>query len=690
MIDRSRRIEIILFILILLIGSAFRLIALDSAPPGLTHDEADHGLDAAGVLAGRTPIYFTVGYGREPLYDYVSSLVMLVVGRNYLASRLTAALFGIALMVLTYVWVQIATHNRGLALGTMAAMAIGFWAVSTSRQALRSETLPVLIMAAAVCMRRGFVVDEDADLGISANGRPRAVIQAYHWFVLAGLFLGLSMYTYLAARLMWFIFPGFFVFLAITQPGVMRKAWPGLLIMLVIASMVAAPLLAYLVQNPVAEARIGQLSGPLDALRAGDLEPLRQNIRSGLAMLTFRGDDLWLYNIPGRPLLGPFFSTLFYLGLSVAVTSILFPYRPAQLSKRTYDEAFRISSANAFMLLMLVAGLLPALITGSGASNTRVIGMQPALYYMPALAAVWLADWAERQAGDRGPTAIWTSYAILIIVAAALNLNAYFGIWNNARDVRVAYHTTLVETLHYLDRHPEIGPDVAISTITPGRFHDPAVARMMLQRDDLEIRWFDGRSSLILSDNGSVTYLFPAIASLAPALQDFVDTARIDQITLRPDDFNRTVDVLEGNWSELPSALDTSVGGRFGDVLDYAGHALSASEVHPGDTLEVVTLWQIIGQTDQEIVIFTHALDSSGQVVAQQDLLGAPAWAWREGDSFLQLHTLTIPAELAPGTLNLEIGAYTQPDLVRLNLDAPLGETAANSLVIDTVEVIAP
>src|SRR5262249_46488625 len=159
--------------------------------------------------------------------------------------------------------------------------------------------------------------------------------------------------------------------------------------------------------------RVGQLSGPINALLAGDTQPLRENIRAGLGMIRIQGDDLWLYNIPGKPLLGPVMGLLFYLGILIAAFSIIFPYRPVHREIRSYHDAFRISSANAFMLLTFVIGIVPALITGVGASNTRVIGMQPSLYYMPALAVFWMADWAERQAGRQGSKAIWVSYSIL-------------------------------------------------------------------------------------------------------------------------------------------------------------------------------------------------------------------------------------------------------------------------------------
>ncbi len=689
MADRSRRLEVALFVLVLTVGAALRLAQLDQAPPGLTHDEADHGVDAAGVLEGRTPIYFTVGYGREPLYDYVTAAVMRITGPGFMAGRLTAAFFGLWLLVLTYAWVRLATQNRWLALATMAGLAVSFWGVSTSRQALRSITLPVLYMAAALAMRRGITIDEEAEPAGGAS-RLRAAIDQPVWFVLAGIFLGLSFYTYLAARLMWLVFPLFFIFLSLTQPGVIRRAWRGLIAMLAIGALIAAPLIHYLIRHPAAEVRLTQLSGPLTTLLSGNAVPLLTNIRAGLGMITVRGDDLWLYNIPGEPLLGPFNSLLFYLGISVAVMSIFYPYRPVRRGLRTFDDAFRVSSANMFMLLTLLVGLIPALLTGVGASNTRVIGMQPALYYFPALAVVWLAGWAQRQVGERGATAFWVAYGVLMVVVAALTVHDYFDRWNNARDVRVAYHTTMVETLHYLDAHPGIGPDVAISTITPGRFHDPAIARMVLRRTDLRLRWFDGRSALVVPANETGTWFFSTVAPLDPALDAWLQAEKVDRIQLRPDDFNPRVQVLSGSSGPLTLAnsVEPVAAGQALQLLGY--QIIPVESLKPGDAITVLTLWQVINRVDAEIVLFTHVLDPSPRVVAQQDLLSYPATSWHPGDRFIQMHRLTLPADLADRSLTVAIGAYMLPAVTRLQLTDAQGEARGDSLVIGTLEIAAP
>ena len=64
-------------LLIFLAAVFLRLYKIVEVPPGLTHDEADHGITAWSIISeGVRDIYFTIGYGREPLYDYATALLM--------------------------------------------------------------------------------------------------------------------------------------------------------------------------------------------------------------------------------------------------------------------------------------------------------------------------------------------------------------------------------------------------------------------------------------------------------------------------------------------------------------------------------------------------------------------------------------------------------------------------------------
>ncbi len=136
-------------LLILLAAAALRLFALGDVPPGMTHDEADHGLTALSILDGARALYFPIGYGREPLYDYATAAVMRATGPTLLAARLVSVYFGLLLIAATYAWARRA-FGAPVALLTAAGLAGGFWPLMTARQALRSSILPAIFTLAVL------------------------------------------------------------------------------------------------------------------------------------------------------------------------------------------------------------------------------------------------------------------------------------------------------------------------------------------------------------------------------------------------------------------------------------------------------------------------------------------------------------------------------------------------------------
>ena len=85
-------------LLILLTAVSLRLYQLNSVPPGFTHDEADHGLTAVSILNGARDIYFTIGYGREPLFDYATAGAMALLGQHGWVLRGTAVFFSLIMI----------------------------------------------------------------------------------------------------------------------------------------------------------------------------------------------------------------------------------------------------------------------------------------------------------------------------------------------------------------------------------------------------------------------------------------------------------------------------------------------------------------------------------------------------------------------------------------------------------------
>ncbi|MBN1285308.1 MAG: glycosyltransferase family 39 protein [Anaerolineae bacterium] len=694
------RAELAALVAILLAAAWLRFHALDSTPPGFSHDEANHTHDAAGVLDGVRPIYFTIGYGREPLYDYTTSLVMLAVGRRGYASRLTAAFCGLLLVPVTWAWARRA-FGAGAALLAAGLLAVDFWPVMAARQALRSIMLPGLLMAAVYWQQRALPAPYAGPGLPSPGGGAGVPPPPGERGTKAGLLLGATFYTYLAARITWAIFPAALVYFALFRRDLLRRAWRPTVWMLLVAAAVSAPLFGWLLANPGAETRIGDLAYPIDQAQAGNWEPLLTNAGAALGVFTWAGDPLWMYNLPGRPMVAPLVGVLFVAGLGMAAV-----------------QAVRGRPAPAFLLIWLAVGIAPSLVTGPGAAATRAVGLMPAPYILAAWAFAAVgrsiahgfsrgsldhrlrpalredekeifyhgAHGEHRERGDffsslrvlrafRGclqrasrrlaPTVAIIA-AILIALTGLTTYHEYFDIWANAPDVRVAYHTNLVQTAAYLDASRDASP-LLMSSIRPEAPHDPSIVRAVLRRADLRIRWFDARGALVFPDEATVRVALPEITPLDARLAPyFAAAAPVHRVELPPGDFNRTTDIYvwqpRAALARALPGLDTTMTpvdpADGAPVLELLGYAAA-----PPDAL--VTFWRALatyGEKETDgIKLFVHVLGADGSLIDQDDRLDAPAWTWQPGDVFAQVHGVDLR-----GAHEIVVGAYDRDTLNRL------------------------
>lgn len=617
-------------LLILLAAVSLRLFALPHIPPGLTHDEAAHGMTAAAILEGSHAVYFTIGHGREPLYDYLTAAVMAGIGPTALAGRLTAVYSSLLLIAGMAAWSQRAFDRRTAVL-TAAGLALGFWPLMAARQSLRSITLPALLVLALLFFWRGW----------QNNRRP------WRDFLLAGLFLGLTFYTYIPARALWLLFPLTVAYAWLIARPLARRAGRGLLATLIIAGLIGLPLFLFLQANPEAEIRIRELSGPLR-----HPAQLRQNIAGGLAIFTFRGDDFWRYNIPGRPLLGPVMGLLFGIGLIWAGWLALRPFwrRPGDPWQ---------SVAGFLALAWLLIGLAPVLITGPSLSMTQAMGLQPALYLFPALALGWVGRRLEPWGAGGG---LWRlGVGLLFAATAVVTANAYFQNWAQAPPVRVQYESAMTAVMGYLNqadlRH------VAVSTITPGQYHTPALAALTLRPDTAVPRWFDGRNSLLIPNAEAAAVIFSGFAPLAEALQPYwpaTEAITLPQPASDPDRPLTLVRLDAADWLAAHEAGFTPPADPtfFGRAAQFLGYDLQPAAISSGDTLNLITLWRV-GEPTPGLRQFTHLSGAGGMPLAQADGLGAASGAWVAGDLLLQWHSLTPPPETTGGQYSLTIGLYT-------------------------------
>lgn len=435
-----------------LIVAALRFYRLSDIPPGLYHDEGAHGVDALRVLQGDHAVFFPENNGREGLIVYAVAPFVAVLGRTMLALRLPMALAS-AGTVFTLFWLGQVLFGkdeesgrpvpwRGLLIGGAAA---GMLAVSLSqtilgRNAFRINLLPLTLSLCLALLWSGW--------------RQRS-----WWRIgLAGAFAGLSLYTYMPAR----ITPVLFLLFGITllapfRPGIsvrLRAELPRIGIFLAAAALVAAPILIHFALHPDQFLLRSSQLWLFDPGRShGDpWGKFLQNVWLHVLAVGSRGDLNWRHNLPGQPLLSPWEAFFFLMGVGV---SIRHWQRPA----------------NRLLLLWLVLLALPATLAFEGvpASNTiRMFGATTAIYLLAAV-GMWetflllkrrwsnLAVSTDLFSGKHSSRAAIGLAALLcglLLGQSVYTYRTYFEKWANAPELYAAYHVEWGELARALNVLP--------------------------------------------------------------------------------------------------------------------------------------------------------------------------------------------------------------------------------------------
>ena len=386
---------------LLLLGAVLRLAAFGQVPPGLYHDEAQHGMDALSILDGRPQLYFGANNGREPLFVYLVTLGVAILGRSPLAVRLPSFYVGFLTLAATYDLGRTLWGRRAgrLALGVLA---VTLWHVHLSRVGFRAVLLPLLtalfLSQAAKAVRQATAVRQTTAVRARQGNRPMA-----HWIV-AGALYGVSWYTYNAARFTPVAVACVGIYGLLTHRQEMKRLWRGAIWAALVALVVLLPLGLYTLGHPdIVLARTGQVSVFSEQINGGHFwQTLGRHTLATLGMFTIRGDRIWRHNVSGRPVWGPALGLAFTIGVGVALAR------------------FRRSAAMATVLLWTAAMAVPTLLAEDAPHFLRGVGVLPTAALLPVLGLAWLSQ-AGPARGGRGLTHLLPA----LILAAGLGSTAH-------------------------------------------------------------------------------------------------------------------------------------------------------------------------------------------------------------------------------------------------------------------------
>ncbi len=510
-----------MLLLVLFVAAGLRLYRLPELPLGLHYDEAANGILAAEIAHGdKTPIFISSYTGKEVLFFYWTALWMKLLGATPLALRLSAALVGIMTVAATIWATRELLHGhrdaQWVAILTGAFVATSFWHLVLSRYGFRAITQPLMQALTVAALWRGLRLSDRNSEIVQGVGFPN-LLGVHHkepeqvrgsyvstqtfqdlgskkgvgWFILAGLFCGLTAYTYLAARAFPVPLTAALLTVLITERDHRRARMGQCVIFVGAAALTLAPLAHYWLTHP------GSFMTRTDQVAAASWAEAWAGIRACLRMFFLRGDPYIRFNVPHRPLLDPVTTVLFLLGLVAAIWYL----------KRPQHRASCI-----FLLICLPTMLLPsALAVGDiTPSNLRAVGLLPFIYIFPALGLSALKSAISKSPISRYPVRPQRSAFIILLLAIATPISAvsYFRDWGPSSALYDAADGDLVDVATYLNQ-------TDLSTTTPYvasiHYRHPTLA--FLAEDYGEIRWFSGGKTVVFPAEGEGLLIFPRSAS---------------------------------------------------------------------------------------------------------------------------------------------------------------------------------
>ncbi len=654
-------------IAIVALGSFLRLYRLGSLPFSNSYDEAYYGLDALDILAGARPIFFATNFGREALFSYLVAPLVAVLGIGSLPLHLAAALAGILTLPVIYLLGEelfakseiLALQRWGGLFATLVA-ALSYWHLNWSRYGVRAILVPLFAALILYFLWRGLHNERRADL------------------VKAGFWLGLSSYTYQAARILpllvllacgyWWLSRGKFE----------RRDLENLLLVGGVSLLVFMPLGYYFVRHPqISVERVQQVYvlGEVQNLGEG-VQILAQMVAQTGRAFFMEGDTAELHNLPGRPLLNPFLATLLAGGIIASLRRWRNP-------------------RNVLLLTWLVVMCIPAFLAGAVTVGKRALGTFPAVALLITLGVFY--GWeglSHLVANHRGSWGVWAKCAFWLLAllgmlyTGGLTYYQYFEVWANETDFFRQFEAGVAgEYVRSLPVEEKV-------YVSPLSIVDP------------RFRYHSGRREEVRGYNGRVCFVFPR------------QTEAESTYLIVPGDDQQTLPLLTSYFpvTQLAATGPEHHGQLFfqayrvpaGARADFAptypldvtwegqihllGYDLNAESYRSGESLQLTLYYEPLVALAENYTAFVHLLGAEQEAVwGQRDSEPCqrcyPTSAWQLGEVVRDQVELTIVAEAAPGMANLQMGFYLWPEMQQLEARDGDGRSLGRTVKLQSLQI---
>jgi hypothetical protein len=318
-------------------------------------------------------------------------------------------------------------------------------------------------------------------------------------------------------------------------------------------------------------------------------------------------------------------------------------------------------------------------------NSTRTLGVQTVLFALIGVATGEIFHWVDTRSRRQGAR-YWRyllagGFSLLFIFNFVWTAHDYFTVWPSLPDTRFWHQAGLKAVADYVQHDVDVSPvavclpDHLIDEREPWWYPAWRHVRFLLDRPAVSLRFYNCLDTLIFPE-GSARYAFPDAVDEA-TLQQFPITAWLAQadrtelpdrlgVILKADPttlLNRQLEIaaqsiVKFDGSKEIASLPIDLDGK----VDFLGYTLARG----GRETKLTTYWRVKDRLPPQLSQFTHVLNDQGEIITQQDRLMLTSQSLRPGDAFVQIHRLTLPANLPPGSYPIAIGLYTQPDSKRL------------------------
>ena len=169
-------------LLILGLAAFFRFYDLDNTIREMVRDHALVIFDVQTIHDGAHPVYITAARGREALFFYMSAGLVPFLGYSFLHLKILSAAVGVIAVAATYFMTKELFGNRRVALIAAILVSLSFWHIILSRLGFPFTLHPLTVALMLTFLFRALKYNRSSD------------------FVFSGVFLGLGLWTYAAAR----------------------------------------------------------------------------------------------------------------------------------------------------------------------------------------------------------------------------------------------------------------------------------------------------------------------------------------------------------------------------------------------------------------------------------------------------------------------------------------------------------